>query len=395
MSLFGRKVLVTGGTGFIGGRLVEKLILEHQAQVRVLVRDFRYAARIARFPVEMIGGDVTDARALGRAMEGCDAVIHCAVGSRGTRTQQRATTVGGTEAVAKASLAAKVQRLVHLSTISVYGLPGDGDLDETAPRRRTGDFYSDAKLDAEQTVLRYHREQGLPVVVIQPTIVYGPFSKPWTAWPIEQLRESQVVLVDGGSGFCNAVYVDDVADAVLLAAERDEAIGQDFLISGESPVTWRDFYDSYEHMLGFTSTASMSLDEIKAERAKQRKANRTISQIMRVVRRDARMRARLLKLPAIGLPCRILASVTPEWAWTRLTTFVTGGAKASGVPDPTPQKPLALPDPYWIQYFCAKTRVRIDKAKCLLGFTPAFDFRRGMQMTSAWIDWANLKYVDF
>ena len=72
MSLFGRKVLVTGGTGFIGGRLVEKLILEHQAAVRVLVRDFRHAVRIARFPVEMIGGDVTDARALGRAMDGCD-----------------------------------------------------------------------------------------------------------------------------------------------------------------------------------------------------------------------------------------------------------------------------------------------------------------------------------
>ena len=48
------------------------------------------------------------------------------------------------------------------------------------------------------------------------------------------------------AGLCNAVYVDDVADAVLVAAEREEAIGQDFLISGESPVTWRDFYDSYE-----------------------------------------------------------------------------------------------------------------------------------------------------
>ena len=57
------------------------------------------------------------------------------------------------------------------------------------------------------------------------------------------------------------------------------------------------------------------------------------------------MRARLLKLPAIGLPCRILGSVTPEWAWTRLTGFVTGGAKAPGSPDPAPQKPIASSRP--------------------------------------------------
>ena len=138
MALNASTVLVTGATGFIGGRLVERLILEEGARVRVLLRDFAHAPRVARFPVEMIGGSVTDLDAVDRAAAGCDVIVHCAFGNSGTPEEKRAATIAGTEAVAEAARRAGVKRLVHLSTISVYGLPGDGDLDETAPRRFCG-----------------------------------------------------------------------------------------------------------------------------------------------------------------------------------------------------------------------------------------------------------------
>src|SRR5581483_2476179 len=82
-SLANARVLVTGGTGFIGGRLIERLVLQHGAHVRVLVRRYDSATRAARLPVELIGGDVTHAADVERAMTGCDYVFHCAYANAG------------------------------------------------------------------------------------------------------------------------------------------------------------------------------------------------------------------------------------------------------------------------------------------------------------------------
>src|SRR5439155_24367624 len=83
-SLQGKRVLVTGATGFIGGRLIERLILEQGAEVVALVHQFRNASRLARFPLSMVGGDVTEAAVVKKAAEGCDAIVHCAVTFVGT-----------------------------------------------------------------------------------------------------------------------------------------------------------------------------------------------------------------------------------------------------------------------------------------------------------------------
>ncbi len=75
---------------------------------------------------------------------------------------------------------------------------------------------------------------------MQPTIVYGPFSRLWTIDPADMLINATVVLPDRGEGICNAVYVDDVVDAMILAAKNPAAVGQRFLVSGE-PITWAQF----------------------------------------------------------------------------------------------------------------------------------------------------------
>ncbi len=382
-------VLVTGATGFIGGRLVERLILEEGARVRVLLRDFAHAPRVARFPVEMIGGSVTDLDAVNRAAAGCDVIVHCAFGNSGTPEEKRAATIAGTEAVAEAARRAGVKRLVHLSTISVYGLPGDGDLDETAPRRFCGDPYSDAKIEAECLVLACHEKHGLPVAVLQPTIVYGPLSGPWTLAPLHQLKHERVVLVDGGGGLCNAVYVDDVVDAILLATTREEAVGQAFLISGDGPVTWRHFYGAFEEMLGQSGTISLTAAEIQALHREERRARRTIPQVMRVLRRNTRMRARLLELPALGIPYRWLLAKVPERVRADLSRRLFS--------DPTlqPRAPrrtgrCRCPTTIRSGFLQARTRVRTDKARRLLGYEPRVSFEHGMRLTSRWAAWANL-----
>ncbi len=258
-----RRVLVTGATGFIGGRVVEKLHREHSARVRALVRDLPRAVRVARFPVELVPGDVTDAASVQDAARGCDVVIHCAYGNRGDAEERHRVNVDGTRNVLEAALASGAARVVHLSTVMVYGVPDDGTLDETAPRRRCGDRYADTKLEAEELVLRYHHDRGLPVSVIQPTAVYGPFAPSWTERVLKQLTTGLVPLVNGGSGVLNTVYVDDAADAVLLAAVREEAVGEAFLISGAA-VTYGEFYGRFERMLGEVRTVPLSEEECLA-----------------------------------------------------------------------------------------------------------------------------------
>ena len=167
-------VLVTGATGFIGGRLAERLVVEHGARVRALVRNFGRAARLARYPIELVHGDLKSAESVERAVAGCDYVFHCAYGSDGEDDSRRVVNAQGTSHVLEAALQHRCKRVVHTSTVTVYGNTPDGPLDETAPRRKTGFAYGDSKIEAEEAALRYVT-RGLSVAVVQPTVVYGPF----------------------------------------------------------------------------------------------------------------------------------------------------------------------------------------------------------------------------
>ncbi len=179
------------------------------------------------------------------AAAGCDVVFHCAYGTGGSQKRRGFVNSEGTRRVLAAAAAAGAGRVVHLSTLMVYGRTADGDLDESAPRRRFGDAYSDSKLAAESVAMAWARAGRVPVVVLQPTAVYGPWGGVWTAQPLAALRSGRLILVDGGAGTANAVYVDDLVSAMLLAAVRDGVVGEAFLVSAAEPVTWRELYGRF------------------------------------------------------------------------------------------------------------------------------------------------------
>ncbi len=149
-------------------------------------------------------------------------------------------------------------RVVHVSSVRVYDRPSEGVLDEsTAAAPKGEDPSSDDKLEGEQIVLARGAQYGVPVVVIQPAIVYGPNAH-YTLEMLNDLRTGRVILVNGGVGICNLVYVDDAVSALLLAATNDRAHGERFFISGPEHPTWAEFVGAFEAMLGVHRTVSLS-----------------------------------------------------------------------------------------------------------------------------------------
>jgi nucleoside-diphosphate-sugar epimerase len=387
MNLAGETVLVTGGTGFIGGRLVEKLVLEQGCQVRVLVRNFANASRIASFPVDLMPGDITDRVALERATEGCHAVFHCAYGFVPALDAQRRIGVNGTELLAEVANQRGVRRFVHLSTFAVYSPAAAGDLTEESPWPASRDSYVLVKREAERRLLQMHERDGLPVVVLQPTLVYGPFSRFWTLAPVERLQKGLVPLIDGGVGLCNAVYVDDVVDAMILAASRPGVEGETFLVSAEEPVTWKMYFAALEEAVG--RPATIKLAEAEVRRLIQRRNAR--SRFSHRLARRAASPALWEQLASTPVG-RVVRSLVPAKLGAAASRWSEGFLRDAAPVLDGSGKPrrLALPNEGQIAVQTSRARVRIDKARDLLGYSPRFDLERGMTVTRHFLEWANL-----
>lgn len=389
--LRGKKILVTGASGFIGGRLVERLVRHHGADVRVLVRGAASAARLARLPVDFVLGDVTRSTDLDRACAGREIVFHCAYGTSGSQKHRAWVNKAGTERTLEAARRAGAARVVALSTLMVYGQTGDGDLDETAPRRRFGNAYSDSKLAAEQIALQYAKSGRVPVAVLQPTAVYGPWGGVWTVQPLQTLKTGRMILVNGGDGLANAVYVDDLVSAMLLAAVRDEAVGEAFLISGPEAVPWSELYGRFARMLGNgpARTVAMTAGEARAHYERHRRETAHLpGELLRAFRQDQRFRDRLMATRELLAARELASSILPEAVQNRIKSRMSSGGKP-GARSST-ELPIHPLTPQMIGFFTPKTRVRIDKARRLLGYEPAFSLERGMELTEQWARWAGL-----
>jgi len=249
----GSRMLILGGSGIIGSRLVEVLEGAFRAEVSVMARNLANAVRVSRFPIHLVHGDVMDVEALDEVMKGKDVVIDCTFPKEGDFRSRCVQARAMARNIGNACLKHSVKRLVHLSTISVYGRPVGEILDENSPRKPGRDAYGASKLAAEQEMMRLYKEHDLPVVVLQPTVVYGPFTG-WSVAPIRQLTSGIFVLPNGGAGTCNAVYIDDVVQAIIRAATEPDVDGEVMLVSGPEAISWGDYYKAYKRMIGADAT---------------------------------------------------------------------------------------------------------------------------------------------
>jgi nucleoside-diphosphate-sugar epimerase len=247
------KVFVTGGTGFIGGRLVRKL-RERGDDVVALVRSPDKALELERLGVELVKGDLTDVDAIRRGTDGVDGVFHgAAIYKIGIPKSQRAemyeTNVRGTERVLDSAIQAGVPKIVYVSTVNVFGNT-KGDVVDESYQRPGNDFlsyYDETKYESHQVALD-RIAKGAPIVVVQPGGVYGPGDHSEIGNMIDQASKGKLfAYMFPETGF-NLVHVDDVADGAILAFDRGE-VGQSYVLGGEIS-TMRSLVDKTSEIAG-------------------------------------------------------------------------------------------------------------------------------------------------
>jgi len=230
------KVFVTGATGFVTGTVTMHLLARGD-QVRALVRDASRGRTLARAGVTAVAGDLSDAGALRRGMEGVDAVVHgAAIYEVGIAPLRRPAmyeaNVLGTERVLEAALAAGVRRVAYVSTCGVFGNTRGAIVDETYTRSGPyTSYYEETKVRAHEIALRL-AERGLGVSIAQPGGVYGPGDTSGLGGLMRNFVRGRLPLIPFADAGLNFVHVDDVARGIVLVLDRGQP-GRSYVLGGE------------------------------------------------------------------------------------------------------------------------------------------------------------------
>ncbi|MFQ5564136.1 MAG: NAD-dependent epimerase/dehydratase family protein [Parvularculaceae bacterium] len=240
------RVLVTGANGFLGSNLCADLARDSALDVVGLVRptsDLTFLNEIERLTT--VVGDITRPESLVPAMEGVSIVYHVAGYSSdwGPWEAFRAGNVDGVRNVMTCAREKGVRRVVHISSVSVYGFPGGADIEEDTPfTPRPNDRYITTKAEGERVALKFNGH-GLETAVVRPGGVFGPNDRTTTLQLAPVLTGGKFGHVDGGVHLMAPAYVDNVVQIIRLAGEAPNAPGQAFNAVDDGRTTWRQFID--------------------------------------------------------------------------------------------------------------------------------------------------------
>lgn len=248
--------LVTGATGLLGSHIVEQLI-QRGRPVRALVRKNSDTSWLKAQGVELAYGDVTDKESLRQAMQGIACVYHAAarVGDWGPWHEFVSISIDGTRNVLDVVRDLKIPRLIHISSISVFGHPdGDGRvIDETAPigvNVFKWSYYTRTKVEAEKMVMEYYRKYAIPVTAVRPSWMYGPRDRASLPRMARMIRTGKIKLVGPGDNKLNVTYAGNVAECCILAADNPKSIGQVYSACSDGDITQKQFVDLLAKELG-------------------------------------------------------------------------------------------------------------------------------------------------
>jgi 2-alkyl-3-oxoalkanoate reductase len=244
-------ILVTGGNGFVGRHLVQALQSRGHT-VRVLALADEDTRELEHSGVAVYRGDIRRPQTLGAPMAGAEAVLHLAAMMDVWRPMRdyHAVNVVGTGNVCRAALSAGVQRVVHMSSSSVYGMGLGRPADETFPLSPFPDPYPITKAVADVAIQRMIVEDHLPAVILRPDQIFGAGDHLHFGRMADGLRSGRSIIVGRGDNALPLVHVADVVQALLLALEHDAAVGNAYNVSGEQPLTQQEVLATIAEAIG-------------------------------------------------------------------------------------------------------------------------------------------------
>ena len=320
------KVFVTGGTGFAGSHLVKRLVKEGH-DVKALARTSSNTENLEKLGVDIIRGDITDRDVIFEAIKGADWVFNIAAAFRKANLSEKDFYDVNYEAV-KHELDAcarhKVKKFIHCSTIGVVSSVSNPPADETTPAS-PGDAYQASKYAAELEVLKQSKERSIPATVIRPCAIYGPGDLRMLKL-FKMIAKKRFVFFGNGKVHLHTVFIDNLIDGFMLAAQNDKANGNVFIIGDERYVT---------------------LKELAA-----------------IIAREFGVRQ-----PNIHLPYR------PAEEIAKLVEFSYRKLKIKKEP-PIYKRRIA--------FFKKNRAFSIEKAKTILGYHPKVDLETGISLTAKW-----------
>jgi nucleoside-diphosphate-sugar epimerase len=301
---FSRKlVLVLGASGYIGSRVVAALSASPV---------YRPLAASRRSEMQV---DATNFDSVRAALSGVDYVVNCMAGN--DRAMVRAT-----EVLCDAARASPPRRIIHLSSMAVYGAATGTVLEDRGPvAPLTG--YGQAKRDGERIVQKYVDDGG-DAVVLRPTCVFGPGSTQWTTRIARLLKARRIGdLGSAGDGCCNLAYIDDLVAAIVAALDARDISGRTFNISSSSELTWNEFLVAFAKGLGATPVRRIS---------------------PRMLRIETKLLAPVRRIAAMAFHSPATEAITPSLAalWRQDIRIDCSAAEADlGLPRTSPNRMIA------------------------------------------------------
>jgi nucleoside-diphosphate-sugar epimerase len=248
-----KTVLVTGATGLVG-RHFTRVAANAGYDVQAMVRAGSDRSALDGVPVKFVEADLAQPETLSAALAEADIVVHAAahVGDWGPAEKYRAINVVALEHMLHAvERQGRLERWIQISSLGVYPARHHYGTDETVPPDLSGlDGYTQTKAEAEIVLHRHMREHGLAAVILRPGFIYGPGDRHALARIVEKIQTGKMKFLGLGDKVLNNTAVENLCDAILLAIENPDVVGETFNIRDERLVTREEFINTVADYLG-------------------------------------------------------------------------------------------------------------------------------------------------